>query len=89
VAGAGLLIGGIVVYSQADKTVYTVQTSQGTYDEIDPKVALGVFMIMSGVGLTVPGVIMWSKGTTKFNRYLERQTALVIDGNGVSLQYRF
>jgi cytochrome b subunit of formate dehydrogenase len=88
-AGAALLISGIIVYDQADKTIYTVQTSQGTYDEIDPKVALGVFMVMSGVGLTVPGIIMWSRGASKFNRYLDKQTALVFEGNSVALQYRF
>jgi hypothetical protein len=89
VAGAALLVGGIAVYSNADKTVYTVYTSSGTYDEYDPKLGLGLLMIMGGTGLTVPGIILWSKGARKFNRYVERQTACVWNGSAISLHYRF
>jgi hypothetical protein len=89
ILGAGVLIGGIVVFHNADKTIYTYQTSTGTYNEVDPKVALGVLMVMGGTGMTVPGIILWSKGARKFNRYLEQQTACVFNGTSVSLQYRF
>jgi hypothetical protein len=89
VLGGGMLIGGIVVFHNADKTIYTYQTSSGTYNEVDPKVALGVLMVMGGTGMTVPGIILWSKGARKFNRYLEQQTACVFNGTSVSLQYRF
>ena len=89
VLGGGMLIAGIVVFHNADKTVYTYQTSSGTYNEVDPKVALGVLMVMGGTGMTVPGIILWTKGARRFNQYLEQQTACVFTGTGLSLQYRF
>lgn len=89
IAGGAMLIGGIVIFNNADKTIYTYQTSAGTYNESDPKAALGALMIVGGIGMTVPGIILWSKGSRKFNRYLERETACVINSSGLSLQYRF
>jgi len=90
VLGGAMLIGGIIVYSNADKTYYNnYQTSTGTYNEGDPQAALGVLMVMGGAGMAIPGVILWSKGSKKYNRYLERQTAFGIKGSGLSLSYRF
>ncbi|MDH4092764.1 MAG: hypothetical protein OEV74_15865 [Cyclobacteriaceae bacterium] len=90
VIGGAMLIGGIIVYNNADKTFYnTYQTSTGTYNEGDPQAALGVLMIMGGTGMTIPGIILWTKGAKKYNRYLERETALSIKGPGLSVRYRF
>lgn len=89
IAGGALFIGGFIVYNNADKNVYTYQTSTGTVNEIDPKAALGVLMIVGGTGMTVPGIILWAKGSRKFNRYLERETACVINGTTISVRYRF
>jgi len=89
IAGVAMLIGGIVVYDNADKTYYTYQTNSGTYTEGGEEAALGVLMIMGGTGMAVPGIIFWSKGSKKYNRYMEREAAFNIKGTGLSLSYRF
>jgi hypothetical protein len=89
IAGAAMLVGGIVVYNNADKTYYTYQTNSGTYTEGGEEAALGVLMVMGGTGMAVPGIIFWSKGSKKYNRYLEREAAFNITGTGLSLSYRF
>lgn len=88
--GAPLFVAGIVVYSNADQNYYnTVTTSSGTYTEGDPQAAAGVLMIVTGAGLTVPGVIFWSKGAKKYKRHMEKQAAFKFDNKGLSLSYRF
>lgn len=88
--GGAMLIGGIVVFNNADDDYYnSYTTSNGTYTEGDTQAALGVLMIMGGAGMTVPGIIFWSKGSKKYNRYLEREAAFNINQNGLSLSYRF
>ncbi len=89
IIGGAMLIGGIIVYNNADKTYTTYQSSTGTYTEGDPQAALGVLMVMNGVGMTIPGIIFWTKGSRKYNRYLERETAFSIKGQGLSVSYRF
>jgi hypothetical protein len=94
--GGAMILGGISVYSSADKEVRTVTytTSSGatyTQDEMDPKAALGILMIVGGVGMTVPGVLVWTKGVKKYNRYLEEQQRLSLDirGTRAGFVYRF
>lgn len=89
--GAPLLIGGIIMMSNADHEYQTVTTSSGTYTEVDPQEAGGALMIVVGAGLTVPGVIFWSKGAKKLKRHMERtqDAAFKIDNKGLSLSYRF
>ena len=89
VIGGAMLIGGIIVFNNADRNYNTYQTSTGTYNEGDPQAALGALMIVGGTGMVIPGIILWSKGSKKYNRYLERETALSIKGQGISLSYRF
>jgi hypothetical protein len=88
--GGAMLIGGIIVYSNADENYYsTVQTSSGTYTEGDPKAAVGVLMIGGGTGMAVPGIIFWTKGAKTFKRHMEKQAAFRFNGNGLSLSYNF
>jgi hypothetical protein len=94
VLGGAMLIGGIVLVNNADDLYYSSQsTSYGTYEEGDPQGALGVLMIVGGAGMSVPGIILWSKGAKKYNRYLEKQeasqTSLSFKGRTLSLAYRF
>lgn len=89
ICGGALAIGGIIMMNNADELYYTSTQSQyGTVNEGDPKGALGVLMTIGGVGMIVPGVILWSKGQKKYNRYLERQgLSLHSRGSGLALRY--
>lgn len=90
IIGGAMLIGGIVVFNNADSDYYnSYTTSSGTYTEGDPQAALGVLMIAGGAGMTVPGIIFWSKGAKKYNRHLEREAAFNFRGSSISLSYRF
>jgi hypothetical protein len=89
IIGGAMLIGGIIVYDNADP--YYDYNSQGTtyYTKEEQQAALGVLMIMGGTGMTIPGIILWSKGGKKYKRHLEREAAFNFQGTGVSLSYRF
>jgi hypothetical protein len=91
ICGGVLFIGGVVMMNNADELYYTTtQTQNGTIQEGDPKGALGVLMTVGGIGMAVPGIILWSKGQKKYNRYLERQTvSMNVEGTGLSLRYSF
>ena len=80
IAGIPLLIGGIIIASSAESTHYNYTSSQGgSYEEGDPKGALGALMAVGGAGMIVPGIILWSKGAKKMKRYKEIE--------GISLEY--
>lgn len=87
IAGSALAIGGLLVYNAADHNM-TYNSSTGYYEN-DPQEVLGIVMGVYGVGLTIPGIILWSKGGKKYKRYLERETAFEFKGNRFSLSYRF
>jgi hypothetical protein len=89
IIGGAMLIGGIIVFDNADP--YYDYSSQGTtyYTKEEKQAALGVLMVMGGTGMTIPGIILWSKGGKKYKRHLEREAAFNFQGNGVSLSYRF
>lgn len=91
ICGGGLFIVGAIVYSNADPNSGQIhQNSNGTYytdGELEQE--LGILCAGAGVGLMVPGIILWTKGTKKYNRYLETQTAFNFTRNGMGLTYRF
>ena len=91
IIGVPLFIGGIIVFNNADENYYnSVTTSSGTYTEGDPQAAVGALMIVAGAGLTIPGVILWTKGAKKFKRHMEREsTPVSFNGSSLSLRYRF
>jgi hypothetical protein len=90
IIGAPLFIGGLIVFNNADEMYYNAgTTSSGTYSEGDPQAALGALMIVGGAGLTIPGVILWTKGAKKYKRHLEREAAFNFKGTSLSLNYRF
>jgi hypothetical protein len=90
IIGVPLFIAGLIVFNNADENYYnSVTTSSGTYTEGDPQAALGILMSVAGAGLTIPGAILWSKGSKKYKRYLERESALKLNGRGLTLSYRF
>ena len=67
-AGGAFFIGGIVMIANADDSN---QTSGPGYYDPDPKLLYGSLMILGGIGMVVPGIILWVRGTKKYNRYLE------------------
>jgi hypothetical protein len=88
--GAFFILGGGIVYNAG--------TRSSTYDPythsniIDPKIGLGRVMMATGVGLTVPGIILWVNGSKKYNSYVESEkatTSIQFKGNGLSLNYHF
>ena len=90
IVGGALIIGGIVMVSNADETYYNYSsTTSGNYEDGDLQGALGVVMIVGGTGLTVPGIIMWSKGSKRYKHHLEREAAFNFKGTQLSLSYRF
>lgn len=93
--GGAMLIGGIIMYSRADKTVEedTVFYSNGTYDivyDMDPKYPGGILLMIAGTGISVPGVLIWRKGVKKYNQYMIEQERLSFyyHGTGATIRYR-
>jgi hypothetical protein len=95
IIGGAMLVGGVVVFGSAEETYYSYNSYNGTtYEEGDPKAAVGILMMVGGLGMSIPGVILWTKGAKKYNRYLEQHegeqtVSFNTTGNGVSLRYRF
>ena len=91
ICGGGMLIAGAIIYSNADPNSGQIHTnSNGTmYTDGELQQELGILCAGAGVGLTIPGIILWTKGTKKYNRYLETQTAFNFTRNGAGLTYRF
>ena len=87
IIGGIMLIGGIIVYNDADPVYDSQYTTYYTKDQ--QQAALGVLMVMGGTGMTIPGIILWSKGSRKYKRHLEREAAFNYQGSGFSLSYRF
>ena len=53
IGGAALTIGGIAMVASADAFYYNYSTgSNGSYEEGDPKGAVGILMIAGGVGIS-------------------------------------
>jgi hypothetical protein len=95
IAGAVLFVSGIAMVSTADALYYNSNTTytnsgSGTVNEGDPRGGFGVALITGGVGMMVPGIIFWSKGSKKYRRYKEQQSASVaFKSMGVALQFHF
>jgi len=87
IIGVPMLIGGLIVYNNADLT-YDYYSQTYSYSE-QQQAALGVLMVMGGTGMSIPGIILWSKGSKKYKRHLEREAAFNYTGSGFSLSYRF
>jgi hypothetical protein len=91
IGGSVLLVSGIALAATADAYYYNTTTTNGqTTESGDLKGGVGVILIAAGVGLTVPGVIIWSKGAKRLKQYKEENN-LTFDIRGTSgvLTYRF
>ena len=88
-AGAALFISGIVTISSADPN-YGYNSATGLYTDIDSKYVYGSLMLVGGVGMMVPGIIFWARGSRKYNRYLENLQGLVhTNGTGLAVRFTF
>lgn len=91
ICGGAMIVGGLVIAGTADpNSGQMYQNSNGTYyTDGEAQQAVGVLGVIGGIGLTVPGIILWTKGAKKYNRYIEQQTSINVTGNGLALSYHF
>jgi hypothetical protein len=85
----GIILGfaGVLVSSDARSGRVIAQGSVTQTPE-ENKMMIGVLMIEGGIGLLIPGVIIWKKGHKKYSRYLERQSvSLNATRSGLTLRY--
>lgn len=89
IGGLALGFAGVMVYSDARKG-RTINNGQVTQSPEDYKATLGILMVEGGLGMFIPGVILWKKGQKKYNRWLEQQSvSLHTTGSGILLRYSF
>ncbi len=89
IIGVPLFIGGIIVFENAEDNYYGSLNNTGGYYYEEEQAAAGALMTVAGAGLTIPGVILWTKGAKKYKRHMEREAAFNFKGKGLSLRYRF
>lgn len=91
IGGGVLLVSGIALAATADSYSYSSTTTNGqTTESGDLKGAVGVVFIAAGVGLTIPGIIIWSKGRKRLEAYkIENGLTFDIRGTSGVLTYHF
>jgi hypothetical protein len=83
--GVAMFAGGVMLINQADPPV-----TRNGYTQYDYRETLGSLMVTGSLGMIIPGVILWSKGAKRYNRYLEKQSlSLHFEGAYPALCYRF
>jgi hypothetical protein len=95
IIGGTLLFGGIVLASTGETYGTTTYNGQTTIHG-DGKFVFGVVSAVAGVGLLIPGAIIWSNGNKQYRKYMENELknnqqtiSLGATRNGLSIQYRF
>ena len=90
VCGSALLVLGTAMVATADSYSYNYSNTNGqTQESGDPKGAFGVIFIVAGVGLTIPGIILWSKGAKKLKAYKEETVSFKTNGTSAGFVYKF
>ena len=87
----GLVAGfaGVIVFTDARKGE-VIANGQVTQEPEFGKMMAGIYLIEAGVGMLVPGIILWKKGQKKYNRYLEEQSvSFHSTGSTFAVRYRF
>jgi hypothetical protein len=90
VSGVFLLITGVAILSSV-KTSPVTPSPNGTQQQqpgSDPKLLLGSTLAVGGIGLAIPGIILWAKGSKKYNRGHRGRSQINFNGNGMSLSYK-
>lgn len=92
IAGSVLVVGGVILMITADEIFYTYQNVNGTtVEEGDPQGGIGLAMTVGGLGMVIPGAIIWSKGSKKYKAYKSSQASLSLgmNRNGAGLRFKF
>jgi hypothetical protein len=89
IGGIGLGFAGVLVFTDARKGS-VIANGQVTQEPETAKMLAGIYLIEGGLGMAIPGIILWKKGQKKYNRYLEEQSvSFHSTGNSFALRYRF
>ena len=93
IAGSALVITGILVYNNRDPN-YSTQGTYGTTYGDDPHEAGGQLLVGAGIGMIVPGVLVWIHGGSKFRKYIEKEAqknakGMYIPAGKLGLGYKF
>ena len=89
IGGSILGFSGVLLFTDARKgeVIYGGQVTQTA--EVG-KMTAGIMMIEAGIGMLIPGIILWKKGQKKYNRYLEQQNVSVnTSGSQIYVRYSF
>ncbi len=93
IIGSVMAIGGIIMYSQHDPDYASQVYQGGSYYytvETDPKAIFGQALFGIGVGMIVPGVLVWTKGAKTQKKYIEKNSqSLYIPSGKIGVGYRF
>lgn len=95
VSGAALTLGGLVLVSSADWETQTGPAGQTQTTSSDSEGIAGVLMLVTGIPITVTGVILGTIGAKKSREYQERIQRLSLNVKynqhykGIVLAYRF
>jgi hypothetical protein len=87
ISGLTMLTGGLILMNSGGP--------RSTHPNVVPdddawRRSLGFTIAYSGVGMAVPGIILWKKGSRKYKRSLEReQYSIETDGASIALRYSF
>jgi hypothetical protein len=89
IGGVGLGFAGVLVFTDARKGS-VIANGQVTQEPETAKMLAGIYLIEGGLGMVIPGIILWKRGQKKYNRYLEEQSvSFHSTGNSFALRYRF
>jgi hypothetical protein len=89
IGGVGLGFAGVLVFTDARKGS-VIANGQVTQEPETAKMLAGIYLIEGGLGMVIPGVILWKKGQKKYNRYVEEQSvSFHSTGSSFALRYRF
>lgn len=93
IGGSILTVSGIFLMVTADELYYrtSIDSDGNTITEGDLKGAMGLLMTVGGVGMIIPGAIVWSKGKKKYEAYQSTGASLSlgINRHGAGLRLSF
>jgi hypothetical protein len=89
IGGVAMGFAGVLVFTDARKG-RVIANGQVTQEPEEAKMLAGIYLVEGGIGMLIPGIILWKRGQKKYNRYLEEQSvSFHSTGNSFALRYRF